>query len=58
MWVAASTDFEVWGGYQTLAACESTLAMLDARHERKRLAFRGACQPVMARQLEPNVSKH
>jgi hypothetical protein len=58
VWVAANTDFEVWGGYQTLAACESTLTMLDARYERKRQAFRGVCQPVMAVQLEPNVSKH
>ena len=58
VWVAASTEFEVWGGYQTLVACERSAAMLDGRYERKRQAFRAVCQPVMAVQLEPQVSKH
>lgn len=58
VWVAGAADFEIWGGYQNLAACESTISMLDARYERKRQAFRAVCQPVMARQLESKVSKH
>lgn len=53
VWVAGATEFEVWGGYQTQAACERTQSMLDARYERKRQAFRAVCQPVMARQLQP-----
>ncbi len=53
VWITASADFEIWGGYQTLAACESSLSMLDARYERKRQTFRAVCQPVMARQLQP-----
>jgi hypothetical protein len=58
VYVIASSEFEIWGGYQTQAACERTLAVLDARYEKKRQPFRATCQAVMAVQLEPMVSKH
>ena len=52
------SDFEIWGGYHSQSSCNKTMAFLERRYEQKRQAFHAVCQPVMAVQLEPMVSKH
>ena len=55
-----SPEFEVWGGYQHHASCLVMQEKLAMRYQQKKppAEIQTRCQPVMAVQLEPKVSKH
>ena len=48
VFVTGTTDYDVWGGYTRLDACQRTVAQLEQKYSRKLEDLRAECWPVSA----------